>query len=83
MCTNQKMCTDRIEQDEGLDVLTVEVALGDAGMLFNSSFRYFYQRENTLMLKREKEREEATESSRNIAGLFVLMFSCELCKHQF
>lgn len=81
MCTNQKMCGDRIEQDEGLDVLTVEVALGDAEMLFNSSFSCFYQRDNTLKLKRTRERKQ--QSSRNISGLFVLMFSHDLCKQQF
>lgn len=53
MCTNQKMCGDRMEQDEVLDVLSVGVALGDAGMLYDSSFRCFYHRENTLVLQRD------------------------------
>lgn len=57
VCTNQKMCGDRMEQDEALDVLSVGVALGDAGMLYDSSFRCFYQRENTLVLQRERKRE--------------------------
>lgn len=56
VCPNQKMCADRMEQVEVLDVLSVGVALGDAGMLYDSSFRCFYQKENTLVLQRERER---------------------------
>lgn len=45
-----------------LDVLSVGVVLGDAGMLYDSSF---YQNENTLVL--EKARGEATKRSRKTA----------------
>lgn len=36
-----------------LDVLSAGVALGDAGMLYDSSFSCFYQRENPLVFPRE------------------------------
>lgn len=38
------MCGDKAEQDEVPDVLSVGVALGDAGMRCDSSFSCFYQR---------------------------------------
>lgn len=61
VCANQKMCGDRAEQDGGLDVLLVGVALGDSGMLYDSSFRHFYQSEKMLMrAEREQQRECAS-----------------------
>lgn len=50
------MCCDRMGQDEALDVLSVVLAQGNAGLLYDSSFRCFYQRENTLGLQREGDR---------------------------
>ena len=73
MCTNQKMCADRMEQDEVLDVLSVGVALGDAGMLYDSSFRCFYQKEDTLVLRRERAKDTG---SRNMAGVCVCVCVC-------
>lgn len=73
MCTNQKMCGDRMEQNEALDVLSVGVALGDAGMLYNSSFRCIYQRQNTL------EREE--ERPRNTACVPACVSVCYVSTH--
>lgn len=73
-CTNQKMCCDRMEQDEALDVLSAGVALGDAGTLYDSSFSCFLsKRKPTGAPKRDPE----------IQRECVLICSCVLCKHQF
>lgn len=63
------MCGDRAEQDEVPDVLTVGVALGDAGMRYDSSLSCFYQRKGKKKYTgaRERKTEEATHGSRNTA----------------
>lgn len=62
-----------MEQDGGLDVLLVGVALGDSGMMYDSLFRHFYQSEKTLM-RTEREQQRETLS---VLPVFVL------CKHYF
>lgn len=54
-----------------LDVLSVGVVLGDAGTLYDSSFRCFYQGENTLETERKQQKDP--EIQQGCVCTFVFM----------
>lgn len=77
------MCGDRAEQDEVPDVLSVGVALGDAGMRYDSSFSRFYQRKKEKIYIYTGARERKTEKKQHMDPEIqrcVFVCSCVLRK---